>query len=444
MQTQANDIGFIIWGVRNGFEVILASNVSDAEFLKGDVVTDNMRQICHSAPRRFYSVHTNYRFGAVTIYHTDAKDMVGRSAYIAITLYVPITHQFIGNVKQTLDLLMDFYVSKQGNSSVNMFTNDMIRQQIGSLASDYVSGKGGFGSKLGYLNYQQDNEIEGHLEQVSINGYKAVFFLPPSIYKTEEQLLGYEPVKVFVRTFQITFEGYDPHAYTIYVNNQKVEGSVGSIRVDGLPGDRIVVSEISSGRQRPIEIVGSNQNYFLRDFFPRINTGYGQGTNKPKRPEVLVIILCVSVLLIFAYAMMEYFELDPFSETYVEPKTLTTETVAPKTEIKKLSTDTIFKVDALITKDSLLEKQRKILKGLVAAKKVAGVIEVDFRDKDSIHLTVDTTFTNSKANIIKSITKKYSEEFNKILNLNKSKPAKKPIDNSGTAVKPQGGRIKIH
>ena len=80
MLSQKSHIGFVIWGVRNGFEVMLASNQSEVEFLKSDVVSDNMRQVCNTTSETFYSIHRNQKFGVVTIYHSDAKDMVGRNA----------------------------------------------------------------------------------------------------------------------------------------------------------------------------------------------------------------------------------------------------------------------------------------------------------------------------------------------------------------------------
>ena len=56
MLSQKSHIGFVIWGVRNGFEVMLASNLSEVEFLKSDVVnliksefTDQSRDVINDS-----------------------------------------------------------------------------------------------------------------------------------------------------------------------------------------------------------------------------------------------------------------------------------------------------------------------------------------------------------------------------------------------------------
>ena len=152
-QKQVN-IGFVIWGVRNGFEVMMASNSADAEYLKSDVITDNMRQVCNVAPRRFFSIHRNNRFVAATIYHTDSKDVVNRKSYIAITLYLPTTEHFSGNVAETLEKLTDFYIDKQkGNTTSNMFTEEMIKSQFSNLSTEITTGKISFGTRLGFIKY---------------------------------------------------------------------------------------------------------------------------------------------------------------------------------------------------------------------------------------------------------------------------------------------------
>ncbi len=293
MQHQSVNIGFAIWGVRNGFEIMLASNPAEAEFLKADVITDKMRQVCNVASHRFYSLHRNGRFAAATIYHTDAKDIFDRNAYIAITLYIPLTQIFKGNALATLNKLMDFYILKQGDSRVNMFTEQMILDQCSALSSEPFTGKHVQGGKLGYFNYETEDEIVDRFDQINIEGFKAVFFLPPGNANTVQQLTGYEQVTNFYSTSRISFENYDPEVYNVYYNSRAVSGPSGTLHIDGFPGEQVVIADKKTGRQKTLEITKQDQSHPVWTILPIRNSPEPEIIRSPKKPNSNVLMISV-------------------------------------------------------------------------------------------------------------------------------------------------------
>jgi len=304
----SSDINFLIWGVRNGFEVMLASSPTDIDHLKVDVVNDNMRQICNVSPKRFFSIYRTTRFAAVSIYHTDAKDIFSRNAYIAITLYVPLSRQLDGNVGGTLTNLMDFYLLKQEGASVNMFTEEMVRDRYKELTSKSCDGSLSFGSKCGYQFFENESDISERLERLNIDGYKVVFFFPPSNHKATEQLDGFESVNTFRHTNRIVLESYDPQLYDILQNNKLIVQGPGSIIIDGLPGELIIVTHKSSGKNKKLYFQSSLQTFIANQLFPISQKESFPPPHTPKNKNKAremaakaIIIVAVIALGIFGY-----------------------------------------------------------------------------------------------------------------------------------------------
>ena len=244
MLSQKSHIGFVIWGVRNGFEVMLASNLSEVEFLKSDVVTDNMRQVCNTTSETFYSIHRNSKFGVITIYHSDAKDMVGRKAYVAISLYIPVTHQFIGDVGLVLNHLKNFYIQKQADSYVNMFTAQMFTEQYSTLDCERNNGFIIPGSNKGYLKFNNLNDIKDRFRLLDINGYQSAFFIPSSVTGPENQLQGYQLINGFKDTIRIIIEGFDSSRHKIMYNNELINNLGTNFSLEVKPGNEITFIDL--------------------------------------------------------------------------------------------------------------------------------------------------------------------------------------------------------
>lgn len=270
MLTQKVNIGFVIWGVRNGFEVMLASNLSEVEFLKSDVVSDNMRQVCNTTSETFYSIHRNQKFGVVTIYHSDAKDMVGRKAYVAISLYIPANYQFIGDVGAVLNHLKNFYIQKQADSYVNMFTAQMFTAQYGTLDCEKNNGFVIPGSNKGYLKFNNLNDIKDRFRLLDINGYQSAFFIPSSVTGPENQLQGYQIINEFKDTIRIIVEGFDSSRHKIMYNNEPINILETNFSLEVKPGNEITFIDLINNRRQSFLRFTPNQVINLVALFPVI------------------------------------------------------------------------------------------------------------------------------------------------------------------------------
>jgi hypothetical protein len=183
MMAIGNDhIGFVIWGVRNGFNPDLLSDGLVPEVRNR--LSDGMRQICLSLSDRFYGIERSSSHVLVTAYKPDAADHVGRKAYIAITLFIPLGKCFQGNVLWTLNRLLDYYEEKQGRETGNnRFSAGMFREQFAELGTAPYSGPHGHGDVLGAKSFSGPDEVEDHFKKPTIPGYRKVFFFRMTIPK---------------------------------------------------------------------------------------------------------------------------------------------------------------------------------------------------------------------------------------------------------------------
>lgn len=314
MLNQKVNIGFVIWGVRNGFEVILASNSSEAKYLESDVISDNMRQVCNTTSESFYSIHRNQKFGVITIYHCDAKDMVGRKAYIAISLYIPVTHRFMGDVYSVLNNLKHYYIKKQGDSLVNMFTAEMFIEQFNALGCEQHNGLVTPGKSKGYYKYDSTNEVNNRFQLLDINGYQAAFFIPSNVVGPELQLKEYRPIAEFKDTLNVIVRGYDASKHRIVYKNQPIHASGQSFSIEVKPGDELVISDLINSRKQtfykylPDQVIDLNALFpvivpEIRDNYPGgYSGGYSGDTagggKQPKSPNLRNVLAWGMVFMI--------------------------------------------------------------------------------------------------------------------------------------------------
>jgi hypothetical protein len=394
MENHSSEINFVIWGVRNGFEVILASKQSDVEHLKADVISDRMRQVCNLSPKRFFSIHRTSRFAAASIYHTETRDIVGRNAYIAVTLYIPLSSQFVGNVIGTLNSLMDFYLLTQEGASVNMFTEEMIRERCKGLASDAFTGNLSFGSKSGYLSFEIESDIKERFEQLNIDGYKAVFFIPPANQEATRQLIGYELVSSFTLTHRIVLDPFDPSQFTVLYNNKKLVQGPGSLTIDGLPGELIIITEIATGRSKKIYFQPSPQTHVVSQLFPRImpnpgvNPGNGGSGGFSKYKALVVVFIVVAIVLgILGYV---YFG-DEDGKNFQTEENYVNHDASDASETGK-STKELFDIQNLTSVDSL--------NILTKGRTISGIKKMRISAaRDSVFFIIDKEFDDSISKI---------------------------------------------
>jgi hypothetical protein len=430
MLTKKVNIGFVIWGVRNGFEVMLASNLSEVEFLKSDVVSDNMRQVCNTTSEIFYSIHRNQKFGVVTIYHSDAKDMVGRKAYVAISLYIPANYQFIGDVVAALNHLKNFYIQKQANSYVNMFTAQMFTEQYSTLDCEINNGFVIPGISKGYLKFNNLNEIKERFRLLDINGYQAAFFIPISASGPETQLQGYQIINEFKDTIGVLVEGYDSSKHKIIYNNEPVSKLETNFLLEVKPGIEIIFIDLINNRKQSFLRFTPNQVINLVALFPVvINKSYDFGSKDPlsftstqptiKKKENKVgkiLLVCgafISIIALVVVATLGDEIVWPWNESKVAAPTGGAENVGDNggegnNGGVELPVNTIiqkeisYTIKDLYKKNILNPKDTNLIKEGVS--KIDGIISVSFSsDLKQVRLKYDSLKIKNAFSILKNV-----------------------------------------
>jgi hypothetical protein len=434
MLNQKVNIGFVIWGVRNGFEVILASNSSEAKYLESDVISDNMRQVCNTTSESFYSIHRNQKFGVITIYHCDAKDMVGRKAYIAISLYIPVTHRFLGDVYSVLNNLKHYYIKKQGDSLVNMFTVEMFIEQFNSLSCEQHNGLVTPGKNKGYYKYASTNEVNNRFQLLDINGYQAAFFIPSNVVGPEDQLTDYRPISEFKETLNLIVKGYDASKHRIVYKNQPIQASGQSFSFEVKPGDELIISDLINNRKQTFYKYLPDQVIDLKVLFPVIapeirddnpgvySGGYSgdtAGGGKQKKSSnlrnvlawgmVFMIVLSLVVIVLDDASIINIstiFKPDEPTDTTPQP-TPTNDTTTEKEEggiDKQFATIKSYrhKVKALYNKQKLTPADTLIIKEKI--KSLQGIESVSFTNLlDEVEVSYDPTKAKDPVAALKSI-----------------------------------------
>lgn len=423
MLHQKGNIGFVIWGVRNGFEVMLASNLTEAEFLKSDVVSDNMRQVCNTTSESFYSIHRNQKFGVVTIYHCDAKDMVGRKAYVAISLYIPSTHQFVGDVYAVLNHLKSFYIQKQGDSYVNMFTSDMFAEQYSSLSCEQSNGFVIPGIKKGYYKFNTPNDVKDRFCLMDINGYQAAFLIPSSVNGPETQLSGYQVINEFKNTFTIVIEDFDSSKHKILYKDQQINTQEKRFSLEVKPGDELIFIDQISNRRQSFSRCKPDQVISLVSLFPKIVPDFGGDTlqgetyppNKPKEPSkwknafawgmVFLILISLVVVVLDQMELIEIPEMNVEQSIVEEPSADNKDSITEKSAIaeqlqKMNKVDVTYTVLEIYKTINVLSAENKsIIKPTLEGKE--GIDKIDFLDNSK---KIRIVYDSSKIDIKKELT----------------------------------------
>jgi hypothetical protein len=198
--------------------------------------------------------------------------MVGRKAYVAISLYIPVTHQFIGDVGLVLNHLKNFYIQKQADSYVNMFTAQMFTEQYSTLDCEKNNGFIIPGSSKGYLKFNNLNDIKDRFRLLDINGYQSAFFIPFSVTGPENQLQGYQLINGFKDTIRIIIEGFDSSRHKIMYNNALINNLGTNFSLEVKPGNEITFIDLINNRRQSYLRFTPDQVINLVALFPVIIT----------------------------------------------------------------------------------------------------------------------------------------------------------------------------
>lgn len=292
-------IGFVVWGIRNGFKNNwLAANV-DINVYKH--LTDDMRQICNSTIDKFFSIEKLQDYTLLSIINPNTIDHVQRKAYIALSIVIPNGYFLKGDVIGILHTMMHTYEVKQGNAMVNMVNVEDMKihlQQLQLIKNPNTVPH--TRTKIGLFSYIDTSEINSHFQDPSIYEFKKVFFISGQNLALEK-MHDIQKVNEFTKPLFLTVSDFDPKFFQVTINNQPITTAKSSIN----KGDLIQFVELKTKRVKQLQ-VGTNDVWVsLLEIFPPITFS----SHKPKstnRPKLISIgVFFVGVLVIGFYFFMK-------------------------------------------------------------------------------------------------------------------------------------------
>ena len=332
------DIGYIIWGVTDGFQkgILCSSEVPGTEELKS-FPNDKMRQICNETRGigYFYGINITNNYSFVSVFNGNLRDRVGRGAYISITLFTKKSSSFSVNVVSKLHSLMDFYVSKQGESLNLNFTKEQFEEQLKNISSekDY-SGISPVSEKQGLYVYRSEIEIEQYFKSPKIEGFNEVLFFNDTKPDLLEKLTRYEKVKEFRKYTQVKLRGYDSSRYTLYLDGQLLNPTnTVEYGCSALPNQTIKVVDSKTKTTQTFFVGNSNTEKNLSQLF------YVENKKPKNNDKVKMVLVAVVFLIIGSIAAYRFSSRENNQETQI------TQTTENDTADVKNADDSTSRVD---------------------------------------------------------------------------------------------------
>lgn len=322
-----NNIGFIVWGIRNGFKNNwLSSNVSANVYQH---FTDDMRQICGSTIDKFFSIEKLNGYTILTIYNPNMKDHVQRKAYIALSLVVEDGYNLNGDVINTLELMMNEYEQKQGNAMVNMISADQITVHASnlSLVKDPKSFTHNRIKKGALLNSSKEY-FKQYFNIPFIFKYNKVYFSTESITSLERDS-SIEKISGFENPIFLKVSDFNEDLHKLTINGQEHKGTKFLIK----KGDLIQFIDRKEKRGKEFNADSSDIQVSMSQLFPPIY----RVPKKRKKISPFVIFLGILIIVGGAY--------------YFYPSEVDTVTTSNGEEAKLLSAEYDFNQDLLIFKN---------------------------------------------------------------------------------------------
>jgi LysM repeat protein len=286
-----NNLGIIVWGIRNGFKNNwLSYNVSPQVQQN---FTDDMRQICNGTVDKFFSIERLASHSVLSIFNPNMKDHVGRRAYIAISIVVPNGFSFRGNPIAALQNMMKDYESKQANAMVNIIEVEELVKQLETLSPFQKNAGSTIPSKIGFFtctDFEQDALI--HFQETSIYGFRKVFFLKGENLALN-QVAGIVPAYSFERPLQLTLDGFDPNRYTVRINSTQTLAAKNTVK----KGDVIHITDKKKNQTKQRLVSNDDVYILIPSLFPNDKQPVG-GTSRPTKFPIVPVFISVMVVCV--------------------------------------------------------------------------------------------------------------------------------------------------
>lgn len=211
MQTE-NGLGFVVWGVKNGFQNSMFS------YKLSDTVKDSLvdiQELCMPCYSDFYSIESLRGYSIVSLYDPTVMDYSGsRKAYIVFSIIFASGTFPVDNVFELLKEFKNYYkVESNGIPSQEIFQRKMASFKVRQDTRSFLS----YGSKIGYKYYNSQNEIQNIFSSLdSLDFRKIYFFDRENIYVTSNP--NFIAVESLVRVFSLMLKNFNELEYQILVN----------------------------------------------------------------------------------------------------------------------------------------------------------------------------------------------------------------------------------
>ncbi len=259
-----NNIGFIVWGIRNGFKNNwLSANVSPNVYER---FTDDLRQICNSTVDKFFSIEKIEDFTVLSIFNPNTKDHVQRKAYIALSIVIPKGYVLQGDVIGCLQTMMKTYEVKQGNAMVNMVNADEIKAHLTHLQLKPDPNTVPHSrSKIGVFQYNDPVQVQTYFNNPTIFEFKKVFFISGQNMALE-RIPGIQSIQSFVKPLFLTLSEFDPKKHKVTINNQPVVSKKNQVK----NGDLIQFVDLKSKKAKQLNVGVNDVQVSMLEVFPPV------------------------------------------------------------------------------------------------------------------------------------------------------------------------------
>ena len=291
-------LGFVFWGLRNGFSNLLFSSNVDPTLPSH--FTDDMRQICQGTIDAFYSIEKIPNFTLLTTYNPNTKDNFGRRGYTALSLVIPFGYSTSGNPLELLNKMMETYVTRQGNAMVTMVRIEDFQSLLDKVPLVRTQGEISHERKrIGLCYYQNDQELFGQLSKPDIYQFSKVYYAK-SQNAALDRLAGIENVQTFQKPLFLQLSNFDPK-WRAFKNGSPIT----STRTPIKPGDTLLFQDGKTGRRKEYIVENTDIHLSGNDLFPPVVKPPKQ-SNEGNSKILLIVSACVLLLGVGGYFLYPY------------------------------------------------------------------------------------------------------------------------------------------
>ena len=251
-----NNLGFVVWGVKNGFQNNLFSH-NLSESIRTSLV--DIQELCMPQYGVFYSIERIGSDTLVSLYDPTVMDYSGsRKAYIVFSIIFPAGFSPASNIFDLLESFRNYYkIESNGLASNEIFLRKLNEFNVKSASLSNAN----FGTTIGYKNYETIGELTEIFSDIDILDYRKVYFFDrPNSYVTSNP--NFIAVTSLERKYTVDLINYNPHDFQITINSLQV--SKEQLHIQGPYAKLINLTrydkiEIKRGGSQPVASFNANE-----------------------------------------------------------------------------------------------------------------------------------------------------------------------------------------